>query len=183
MIDNQLQVTLPPEGQILSAFLSLQVCASGALPGEAPDEAPLGERAPKPARASGLAPWQLRRVKSLIDSNLQNGISVQELADACRLSRSHFAHAFKTSTGFAPHCWFVLQRVAMAKRFLRESALSLCEIALECGFADQSHFTRQFRRETGTTPNAWRRIHMTDGESSGGDRTVAAQELFVRFAA
>src|ERR1700733_6615409 len=141
MIENRLEITLPPEGQIASAFLSLQVRGSGALPGEALDMAPFGGVTPKAARSSGLAPWQLRRVKSLIDSNLQVGISVRALAESCRLSKSHFAHAFKASTGFAPHRWFMQQRVERAKNFLPETALSLCEIALECGFADQSHFT------------------------------------------
>ena len=57
------------------------------------------------------------------------------------------------------------------------SALSLAEVALACGFADQSHFTRVFTRTVGTSPGAWRRVRNNRGgrgvtlapESVGGD--------------
>lgn len=51
----------------------------------------------------------------------------------------------------------VLRRCELAKELLRSSPLSLAEIALACGFADQSHFTRAFARLVGMTPGAWRR--------------------------
>jgi AraC-like DNA-binding protein len=35
--------------------------------------------------------------------------------------------------------------------------LPLCEIAIQCGFADQSHFTRVFSAKTGSAPGRWRR--------------------------
>jgi transcriptional regulator GlxA family with amidase domain len=37
------------------------------------------------------------------------------------------------------------------------SQMSLADIALACGFADQSHFTRIFARSTGAPPGSWRR--------------------------
>jgi AraC-like DNA-binding protein len=39
-----------------------------------------------------------------------------------------------------------------------ESNAPLCEIALDCGLADQAHLCRVFRRMTGTTPSVWRRF-------------------------
>jgi AraC-like DNA-binding protein len=49
-------------------------------------------------------------------------------------------------------------RVAeVQRRLARGDDASLAEIALRCGFADQSHCTRVFRRLTGTTPAAWGR--------------------------
>ena len=107
-------------------------------------------------RAGGLAPWQLRMAQELIAANLTREQSLVEIADHCRLSVAHCARAFKASTGYTPHGWLQERRVDRA-RDLMSTELSLGEIAIACGFADQSHFTRVFTRIAGTTPGAWRR--------------------------
>lgn len=48
-------------------------------------------------------------------------------------------------------------RIEKACGLLRREYLSLADVALQLGFADQSHFTRSFRRVTGTTPSAFAR--------------------------
>jgi AraC family transcriptional regulator len=105
---------------------------------------------------SGLTPWQLRRAKEMMCSRLQQGVSLAELARAVNLSSGHFVRAFKQSTGQPPRRWLVEQRIEKAKQLVSTS-LSLAEIALACGFADQSHFGRVFSRATHTSPGAWRR--------------------------
>ncbi len=111
---------------------------------------------------AGLAPWQLKRAKSLFESHLCGGIGVEQVARACDLSLSHYSHAFRTSIGLSPHSWRIHRRVEAAREMMRTRE-SLSEIALACGFSDQSHLTRQFRRATGVPPKAWRRIHAADG--------------------
>jgi AraC-like DNA-binding protein len=59
--------------------------------------------------------------------------------------------------GIAPHNWLLTRRIEVAKEQLRSSQLSLSDVALACGFADQSHFTRVFTRMVGVSPGAWRR--------------------------
>jgi AraC-like DNA-binding protein len=49
------------------------------------------------------------------------------------------------------------RRIESAKLIMRQGHSSLAEIAIRCGFADQSHFTRAFSRETGASPGQWRR--------------------------
>ncbi len=56
-----------------------------------------------------------------------------------------------------PHRWLLQRRIDQAKALLRETAEPLAEIAIRCGFADQSHFTRTFTRAAGVSPGAWRR--------------------------
>jgi len=107
-------------------------------------------------RRGGLAPWQERRAKESIAANLSQTQSLRDVADACRLSTAHFARAFKASTGMTPHGWMQGLRVDRARDLLATD-LSLADIALDCGFADQSHFTRVFRQFAGDTPGAWRR--------------------------
>jgi AraC family transcriptional regulator len=48
-------------------------------------------------------------------------------------------------------------RIEVAKEKLHDRRLSLSEVALACGFADQSHLTRVFTRTVGVNPGAWRR--------------------------
>lgn len=48
------------------------------------------------------------------------------------------------------------RRVAAAKIRMRSEHMSLAQIALACGFSDQSHFTRVFSTVTGMTPGRWR---------------------------
>jgi len=106
----------------------------------------------------GLAPWQERRAKEYVDANLDGDMSVMLLARACGLSTKHFSRAFRQSTGLAPHQWLLQRRIDKAKQLLR-GALSLADVALTCGFADQSHFTRVFTRAVGLSPGQWRRAH------------------------
>ncbi|MBB4189367.1 AraC-like DNA-binding protein [Sinorhizobium terangae] len=105
----------------------------------------------------GLAPWQERRAKDLLMANVSGSISLEELAKGCGLSRSHFARAFKVTTGSTPLQWLAQQRIALAQGHLRYSSLSLHDIAEQCGFSDQGHFSRVFSQHVGETPGRWRR--------------------------
>ncbi len=112
------------------------------------------------ARA-GLAPWQLRRVIEFMEANLAGQPSIRDLAQECGLSGSHFARAFRQATGVPPHRWLIKQRIERAKRLLLEGHLGLSEIALVCGFVDQSHMSRNFMRAEGYSPGRWRQLHLS----------------------
>jgi AraC family transcriptional regulator len=112
-------------------------------------------------RQGGLAPWQESRAKEFIAANLSKAISLQDIADECGLSLAHFSRAFRTSVGMTPHGWLQTRRIARAKDLLLNSQLDLADIALACGFADQSHFTRTFSRMNGDGPGAWRRARQS----------------------
>lgn len=118
-----------------------------------------GKMQPRMARmAGGLSPWQLRRATDYLIERLNGQISLLELANDCGLSRSHFSRAFKRSTGRAPHQWLSEKRLDRAKDLLVNTELPLADIAIECGYADQSHFSRTFSARTCATPSQFRRI-------------------------
>lgn len=106
----------------------------------------------------GLAPWQRRRATELLMADLSGDISLSELANACRLSPSHFCRAFSHTYGCPPYRWLMAQRVERAKELILNTNQSMSEIALITGFADQSHFTRVFSRRVGASPAVWRRV-------------------------
>jgi AraC-like DNA-binding protein len=106
----------------------------------------------------GLAPWQERRAKDILMANLDGRIGLETLAAECGLSRSHFARAFKSSTGISPLRWLAAQRIDRAKILLQATDLPLEQIADSCGFSDASHLARAFRHATGLRPGDWRRL-------------------------
>ncbi|MGF9692487.1 AraC family transcriptional regulator [Rhizobium sp. 0TCS1.26] len=114
----------------------------------------------RPISLGGLAPWQVNRVTRLIEERIAGSISLDELAQAAKLSTSYFSAAFKVSFGISPHSYILSRRVEHAKHRMLHSNSPLCEIALDCGMADQAHLSRVFRRVTGTTPSAWRRYRV-----------------------
>jgi AraC family transcriptional regulator len=109
----------------------------------------------EPAR--GLSPRQLRCVVELLNADVANDLGLSDLALQCGMSRSAFARAFRQTTGLPPHRWLLLSRAKRARELLERTRLPISEIALECGFADQSHLTRVFSKTFQVSPGAYRR--------------------------
>jgi transcriptional regulator GlxA family with amidase domain len=112
---------------------------------------------PRPAHRGGLARWQLQRVRAEIEANLSETISNRQLADCVRLSQFHFARAFRQSMSMSPQSYVLRRRIERAVHLMLSTDATLCEIAVDCGFSDQSHLTRRFVEALGAAPRAWRR--------------------------
>jgi AraC family transcriptional regulator len=108
-------------------------------------------------RRGSLAFWQAKRALAYIEANLESKIEIQDLADVFVVSKSHFSRAFKESVGSPPKKYVCMRRVERAKLLMTSRTQRLSDIAVACGFADQSHLTRAFRRFVGMSPGAWRR--------------------------
>jgi AraC-like DNA-binding protein len=112
-------------------------------------------QAPPPFRG-GLPPRVRRQVREFIEAHLERTIALRELAGIARLSISHFARAFRQSEGLSPHDYLMQRRATRAQDLLASTDLPLSEIAIACGFADQSHFSRRFKERLGITPSRYR---------------------------
>ncbi|MFK3772963.1 helix-turn-helix domain-containing protein [Pseudomonas sp. NPDC089406] len=104
----------------------------------------------------GLAPHQRRQLVDYIEANLDQPLTLGELALRCNLSEYHFARMFRTSFGLPPHQYLLARRLHQACRLLRLGELPLGQVALLCGFASASHFSNRFRQALGDTPGAYR---------------------------
>lgn len=112
----------------------------------------------KPAlKAYGLSQRQIARVIDYMKVNLAKDLSISDLATLVGMSESYFSRSFKQSVGVAPYRYLIQQRVERAKKLLKQQNVPISQIALKCGFANQTHLTKVFRQTTGTTPKAYRR--------------------------
>lgn len=116
-----------------------------------------------PKNGSPLAGWQLRATESSVCKAMDGTIRIDSLANACGLTPAQFRRAFKHSTGTTPHRWLLQYRLERAREELLTTDKSVTEIALVCGFADQSHLTRQFCAAYGAPPAQWRRSAQPEG--------------------
>ncbi|MBX3634440.1 MAG: helix-turn-helix transcriptional regulator [Rubrivivax sp.] len=95
------------------------------------------------------------RAVEIIEVHFSRNLTLQELADATGLGVRQFCRAFRDATGHSPHQYLLRRRVEHAKTLTRRR-LPLADVALQCGFADQSQLTRTFLRLVGTTPARYR---------------------------
>ena len=108
-------------------------------------------------RKGVLSPAKVARAQELLMEKADLGVSIEEVANECDLSRGYFIRAFSRTTGHTPHQWLLEQRVTRARELIETSDMTLADIAIACGFADQSHLNRVFARIVGHPPGAWRR--------------------------
>jgi AraC family transcriptional regulator len=123
------------------------------------DHSSLGRKAARKAareRGGGLPRRALKEVIDYIGDNLQKDLTLAEMAGVAHMSPYHFSRLFKESTGLTPHRYVIERRVQRAEVLLGSSALPIAEIALLCGFANQSHLNRHFKRLLGVSPKALR---------------------------
>jgi AraC family transcriptional regulator len=105
----------------------------------------------------GLIDRRIRRSVELMHSQLEQDLSLKEIAAASYLSPFHFVRVFKKLTGTTPHAYLASIRTSHAQLLLAEPNLSVTEISSRVGYASPSHFTKAFRQATGLTPRAFRK--------------------------
>ena len=98
---------------------------------------------------------QYTQVIQYIEQRYSQTIYIKSLAEIAGLNPSQFSRLFKKVTGQTPHQFVMNYRVEQAKIMLSEKR-SLLDIALSCGFADQSHFTRVFTRRVQCSPKQYK---------------------------
>ena len=105
----------------------------------------------------GLVDRRIRRSVELMHTQLDQDLTLKELAAASYLSTFHFARLFKKLTGASPHNYLAGVRATRAQLLLAETDLSVTEIGGRVGYLSGSHFTKAFRLATGATPREFRK--------------------------
>jgi AraC-like DNA-binding protein len=114
------------------------------------------------AGQSPRAPSRLHLLMTRIDAEPALRWSVDDMAGAAAISPSRLHEWFRAETGSSPRAWLAQVRLRHACQLLGQTMLPLTEVALRCGYADQSALTHAMRRLRSTTPAAYRRQRMQD---------------------
>ena len=109
-----------------------------------------------PAREPVHVPQaRMRRVLAYMQE-ADHSPTLPELAGLCDLSPTHFARAFRATTGWPPHRYLMGLRMRRAQSLLEDTTLPIAEVAMRCGFEQTSSFSTAFRKALGVSPRAWR---------------------------
>ena len=109
-------------------------------------------RTPIPAiSADTLAP-----LLAWMSENLDEPLTVPELAARVHMSPRTFARRFKDETGTTPHQWLTHQRLLLAERLLEETGLPVDAVARRTGFGNAATLRHHFSRARSTTPQSYR---------------------------
>jgi AraC family transcriptional regulator len=106
---------------------------------------------------SALPRYKLKQIQDWMVEHLSEEFSLSKLAQLAGISDYHFNRLFKKATGVPPSQYHIKLRIEEAKRLLRETKMSVIDVAMDVGYANSSHFARLFRKETGITPSNYRR--------------------------
>jgi transcriptional regulator GlxA family with amidase domain len=87
---------------------------------------------------------------------------VPRLARVSCVSEAHFARSFKEAFGLPPHRYLLTRRIEQAKTLLRDTDLSIIEIAFQTGWKSLGTFGRTFRDVTGESPSELRAREKTE---------------------
>ena len=103
-------------------------------------------------------PEAVTRARAYLNAHFEENISLADLAKAANLSPFHLSRVFTARTGLPPHEYQTARRIRHAKRML-EAGEPAAQVAVDCGFADQSHLSRAFKRIMGMTPGQYAEAH------------------------
>jgi AraC-like DNA-binding protein len=99
---------------------------------------------------------RLLRAKDRMDGSPQEDWPVSRLARVSGTSEAHFARSFRDAFGVPPHRYLLTRRIERAAALLRDTDVSVTEIALQTGWNSLGTFSRTFRDVTGESPGGLR---------------------------
>ncbi|RRB02672.1 helix-turn-helix domain-containing protein [Larkinella rosea] len=92
------------------------------------------------------------QLKKVVETNVGNPISVDELAFLCNVSASTFKRRFSRIYGSTPSRWLVQQRMNMARDLLHQPSEKPSDVFYKVGYENHSSFTQAFKQTFGITP-------------------------------
>ncbi len=117
-----------------------------------------------PAATRLGASTKLAEAVALMEANLGEPLSTEDIANLVGVSRRQLERLFKQHLDTLPSRWYLEQRLQRARRMLQQGSQSILQIGLSCGFTSGAHFSNAYRNCFGHTPrdersaraSAWR---------------------------
>ncbi|MBR5565043.1 MAG: helix-turn-helix transcriptional regulator [Roseburia sp.] len=103
-------------------------------------------------RTSAERITSIKNVLSYISENYQNSISLDTLSKIAGMNPKYFCRYFRNITSRTPIDYLNYYRIECACEMLSTKDISIKEVAISCGFNDESYFIKTFHKYKGTTP-------------------------------
>lgn len=124
----------------------------------------------------GTSQPKLADAVSLMEANLEEPLSLDDLARLVNVSRRQLERLFKKYLNCVPTRYYLELRLGRARQFLLQTKLSIIDVALACGFSSPPHFSKCYHDFYGYPPSRERRSRSADPGRSG-DKTLADAEI------
>lgn len=113
----------------------------------------------------GLSPDTMQRVLNYIERNLNNGMTLEEVADNANISVCYLSRLFKKTLQVNFVSYLTARRMELAKELLLTTEFPVTNIAIELSYSDVNYFCKVFKKEVGLSPAGYRR----SSKAAGGD--------------
>ena len=113
-----------------------------------------------PSSAEGVAsplPIPLLKAAQLIEARLAEPLTLDDLARGAGIGKGRLIQLARQHWHTTPIERLWVARLERAARLLRETGLTISEVADACGFSNPFHFSRRFKQRFGQQPSAWRK--------------------------
>lgn len=130
------------------------------------------QHSPEQARLGASA--KLAEAVALMEANLGEPLSTEDIAGLVGVSRRQLERLFKQHLDTLPSRWYLEQRLARARRLLQQTSQSILQIGLSCGFASGAHFSNAYRNCFGHTPRDERSARAVAWRQAGAARQSQA---------
>lgn len=121
---------------------------------------------------SKLREFYIHEALTYIEHNFQNEITIEDIAGVCGLNRTYFGKIFKEALGKTPQEFLLNYRMLKAAELLKLTSLSIGDVGLAVGYANQMHFSRAFKNNYGISPREWRyQNHVNNTVDSNKEHT------------
>jgi len=151
-LDLMINIVFARFGKELVAEISDHFMVERARDGKDKQHIPLAARIGSSHRA-------LVEVSALMESNIEEPLSLDELARLASLSQRHLQRMFRQALNVTPMNYYLNLRLKRARTLLLQTEMSIMNITVACGFQSSCHFSKAYRLLYGYSPSLERRQH------------------------
>lgn len=101
----------------------------------------------------------IKKAISYIEINYENDITIDSISNELNINKCYFCTLFKKETGTTFSSYLNKIRIDKSKELLKNSNLSILDIAITVGFNNQNYFAMAFKKELGLTPLKYRKYN------------------------
>jgi AraC-like DNA-binding protein len=100
-------------------------------------------------------------LRQVVESNIANAVTVEELAFLCNVSLSTFQRRFNSIYGLSPQKWLLEQKLQLAARLLQQPGEKPSDVYQKVGYENHSSFSKSFKQQFGISPREYQEQHLT----------------------